>query len=1082
VNRPFASLLHIRVLPWLGLLLLGLAGSPAMAEDGATLRLGVLEFRGEADAWSRWSATARYLDEALPDHRVELQPLDFNRLEQVVARGDVDLVLANPGFYALLETAHGARPLASLDTGLRSGQGCCRFGAVVFTRADRDDLRHLQDLQRQRIAAVHEHSFGGYQMLLRELHDLGISQHRTLARMDFLGDHDAVVQAVLSGRYDAGVVRTGILEAMAEERRVRLDAFRVVGARGAAEGLSQRLSTRLYPEWPLAALPHVSVSLANQVAVALLPMPAEHPAARAAGIQGWTAPLNYQSVHELLYALRLPPYDAPRQFSLSELWVQYQWQISAGFLLLFGLALALFRGQRLNRRLAEAGRLLQSRVEMRTEHLNVANRSLQREVEQRRQAEAEVLAQSRRQAQVLEAVDEAIFGLDADCRVEFANPAAEALAGCSIGQMRGQRLSGVLQIRDDQGRSAWEPDGDCLAEDPMPVSIRRAFDQTLYHRDGRVLVVDYAFRPILEGGQVRGGVFSCRDITGRKRIEESLRLHAQVFDTATEGVMIADARGRILSVNRAFEQVTGYSAEEVVGRNPSILSSGRQDKAFYRRMWDTIKGEGIWSGEIWNRRKDGEIYPEWLTISSIAGPNGEASHFVAVFSDITAQKRSEQEIDFLANHDPLTGLANRNLFEDRLAHAISMAGRNGQHVGLLLVDLDRFRLINDGMGHGPGDALLRETGRRLGHCVRDSDTVARLGGDEFGIILEGLADAADAGMQAERILEAMRAPLRLGGQELFCTVSIGIAVFPADGTDAATLLRHADTAMALAKREGRNNFQFYTHALTEAVFSRLNIETGLRHALERDELRLHYQPILDAASGRIAAMESLMRWQHPERGLVSPGVFIPVAEQSDLILALGRWALVSACAQVRAWSDAGLEPVPVSVNIPACHFRQPGFVEEVLGVVRETGVQPQSLIIELTESALMEPVSLAEERIRRLRDTGVVVAIDDFGTGYSSLGYLQRFHVNYLKVDRSFVSGLPGDENARAITEAVIGVSHSLGLQVVAEGVETQAQLDHLRATGCDKVQGYLTGRPVTAEVAATLLPGAGEKVISLPG
>ncbi|WP_018953396.1 EAL domain-containing protein [Thioalkalivibrio sulfidiphilus] len=1082
MNLPFASLPNIRVLPWLGLLLLGLAGSPAMAEDGATLRLGVLEFRGEADARSRWSATARYLDEALADHRVELRPLDFNQLEQVVARGDVDLVLTNPGFYARLEYLHGARPLASLDTGLRSGQGCCRFGAVVFTRADRDDLRHLRDLERQRIAAVHEHSFGGYQMLLRELHELGISQHRALARMDFLGDHDAVVQAVLSGRYDAGVVRTGILEAMAEERRVRLDAFRVVGARGASEGLSLRLSTRLYPEWPLAALPHVPVSLANQVSVALLSMPEEHPAARAAGIQGWTAPLNYQPVHELLYTLRLAPYDAPRHLGLSDLWAQYRWQISAGLLLLFGLALALFRGQRLNRRLAEAGRLLQSRVEMRTEHLNVANRSLQREVEQRRQAQAEVLAQSRRQAQVLETVDEAIFGLDADCRVEFANPAAEALAGRSIGQMHGHRLSEVLQIRDGQGRSVWEGQGDCLAGDPMPGDIRRAYDQTLYHRDGRVLVVDYAFRPILDGARVRGGVFSCRDITGRKRIEESLRLHARVFDTATEGVMIADARARILSVNRAFEQVTGYSAEEVVGRNPSLLSSGRQDKAFYRRMWDTIKHEGIWTGEIWNRRKDGEIYPEWLTISTLTDPDGEVSHFVAVFSDITAQKRSEQEIDFLANHDPLTGLANRNLFEDRLGHAISMAGRNGQHVGLLLLDLDRFRLVNDGMGHGPGDALLRETGRRLGRCVRDSDTVARLGGDEFGIILEGLSDAADAGMQAERILEAMRAPLRLGGQELFCTASIGIAVFPADGTDAATLLRHADTAMALAKREGRNNFQFYTHALTEAVFSRLSIETGLRHALERDELRLHYQPILDVAGGRIAAMESLMRWQHPERGQVSPGVFIPVAEQSDLILALGRWALMSACAQVRAWADAGLEPVPVSVNIPARHFCQPGFVEEVLEVVREAGVQPQSLIIELTESALMEPVSLAEERIRRLRDAGVVVAIDDFGTGYSSLGYLQRFHVNYLKVDRSFVSGLPGDENARAITEAVIGVSHSLGLEVVAEGVETQAQLDYLRATGCDKVQGYLTGRPVTAEVAATLLPGAGEKVISLPG
>jgi len=1055
--------------------------APLLAGTADTLRLGVLEYRGEGDVLSRWSATAAYLDEALPDHRVVLQPLAFDQVGEVVARGEVDLVLANPAQYVGLEHRHGVRPLATQRTGVGgAGQLCCQFGAVVFARAERDELRSLADLRGQRLAAVHEQSFGGYQMLLRELRDQGLT--RGPAVVEHLGDHDAVVQAVLEGRHDAGIVRTGVLESLAGEGQLRLAEIRVVGAGGAAQAIPLRQSTRLYPDWPMAALPHVPVSVANQVAVALISMPEGHPAALAAGIQGWSTPLNYQPVHELLYQLRLAPYDTAPTLTTAEVWARYHWVILLSLAVVLVLAAAVFHGRRLNKRLAEAGRLLQDRVAQRTRHLDLANESLRGEVAQRRKAEAEVLDQSRRQSLVLETVDEAIFGLDGQCRVQFANPAAEALAGSSAQQMLGQPLSQVLQIRDAQGRPVWEEGPACLSHTLARGEMLRTYDQSLQHVDGRVRIVDYTFKPVIQGGAVQGSVFSCRDVTDRRRIEEDLRLHARVFDTATEGVMIADVRGRILSVNRAFEKVTGYARDEVVGRNPNMLSSGRQDKTFYRRMWETLARDGQWSGEIWNRRKNGEIYPEWITISTIRNAHDEVTHHVAVFSDISAIKRSEQEIDFLANHDHLTGLANRTLFEDRLEHAISVAERHGRHVGLLLVDLDRFRLINDGMGHGAGDALLREAGRRLRRCVRDADTVARLGGDEFGVILEGLVDAQDAGVQAERILEAMRTPLMLDNHELFSTVSIGIGIFPADGTDAPTLLRHADTALALAKREGRNNFQFYTQALTEAVFSRLNIETGLRHALERDELRLHYQPIQAAGSGRLAAMECLMRWEHPERGLVSPGVFIPVAEQSDLILALGQWALRSACAQLHAWQDAGLEVVPVAVNIPARHFRQPGFVAEVLEAVREARVDPGKLIIELTESALMEPVTLAVERIDQLRGAGVAVAIDDFGTGYSSLGYLQRFHVNYLKVDRSFVSGLPTDANARAITEALMALSHSLGLEVVAEGVETAAQLEYLRGIGCDKIQGYFTGRPVVPEVAATLLMQSGQPGLSLPG
>lgn len=553
------------------------------------------------------------------------------------------------------------------------------------------------------------------------------------------------------------------------------------------------------------------------------------------------------------------------------------------------------------------------------------------------------------------------------------------------------------------------------------------------------------------------------DLTAAEALEERLRLAGAVFENALEGVMVTDADGVIVAVNPAYEEITGYRASEAVGKRPRMLGTSGTDRLMFDRIVRELLKEGRWSGEVWNRRRSGEIYPQWLNIGVARDAQGVTTHYVAMFSDVTELRASEMRLEQLAHYDPLTGLANRTLLFSRLDHAVAHARRTNTRGAVLFLDLDRFKTINDSLGHPVGDELLVAIARRLQSRVRAGDTFARLGGDEFILVVEGLRQTADAASLAMELADTLTEPFTIAsGATLYVSVSIGISLFPEHGTDATGLIRNADAAMYQAKEEGRGTYFVYTPALTDAVNLRLDLDTRMRQALDRGEFLLQYQAKFDA-DGRVTGAEALVRWQPPDRPLVPPNQFIPLAEETGLIVPLGEWVLLQACRQARAWADAG-HPIPVAVNLSNVQFRSKGLVRRVREILHDTGLDPAFLELEITESALMEPVHAAVEHLDALRAIGVRLALDDFGTGYSSLAALKRLPLHVLKIDQSFVRGLPDDPSDAQIVRTIVTMAEILGLSALAEGVETPAQLAHLRALGCRSFQGYLLARPESAD------------------
>lgn len=566
-----------------------------------------------------------------------------------------------------------------------------------------------------------------------------------------------------------------------------------------------------------------------------------------------------------------------------------------------------------------------------------------------------------------------------------------------------------------------------------------------------------------------GAVIAHLNITQRKQAEERLLL-AAVFENTTEGILLLDARGRIVAVNRAFTDTTGYSREEVLLKSPGMLASDRHSRAFYRQVWRSLRTADQWQGEIWGRRKDGESYPAWLGANAVRDELGAISNYVVVFSDITRLKQAEQHLYQLAYKDTLTGLPNRVLFRERLQHALLQAGRFGSRMALMFLDLDRFKFINDTLGHDIGDRLLKQVAVRLTGSVRESDTVARLGGDEFTVILEQVEQGEDAAVVAQKIVRGLSRPFSVDGHEIYASVSIGISVFPDDADNAPVLLKNADTAMYRAKEQGRARYQFYGAEMDAYSRERLWLDANLHRALERGELDLHYQPLMNIARGVPTKVEALLRWHHAERGWIAPAEFIPLAEDTGLIIPISEWVLREACEKSRAWRAAGLTELVLAVNVCAHQLRQQSLVALVARVLEDTSLDPSRLELELTESQLMQNTEAAIAVLEELKAMGVRIAIDDFGTGYSSLGYLSRFPVDVVKIDRSFIADITSDPEDAAIAQAIIAMAHILRLDVVAEGVETAEQLALLRDWQCDTAQGYYFSHPLSSDGMARFL------------
>ncbi|MBU0751171.1 MAG: EAL domain-containing protein [Gammaproteobacteria bacterium] len=649
---------------------------------------------------------------------------------------------------------------------------------------------------------------------------------------------------------------------------------------------------------------------------------------------------------------------------------------------------------------------------------------------------------------ILDTLGAAVVVLDLDTRIEDSNRRAIDwfFAGADRHDVIGHLAADVCSCADILGAAHHAADGAshsvAINGRDLQVTTSRILDEVGHHAKTVILFTD---------------------ISDQKQIERHLQLYAQVFSHIGEGILITDADNRIVETNRAVTRITGYARDELIGNTPNMLKSGLHEPSFFANLWHTLVEHGHWQGEIYDRTRDGNIVPLLQTISAVRGGDGELTHYISVMTDISTMKETQTRLDFLAHHDVLTSLPNRLLFNDRLGHAIDRAQREKHAVALLFIDLDRFKNVNDSLGHHVGDLLLVEASHRLKDLVRRADTVARLGGDEFVVLMENVESQIAAAYLAEKIVGAFKQPFVVGNAVLHIGCSIGITLFPDDGGDAVTLLKNADAAMYRAKDAGRDGHFRYTAALSDATRAKLELDNALRTAVRENHFELHYQPIVDIARDRLIACEALLRWPLAPAGARTPDIFIPVAEETRLIVPLGQWILRAALTQFCAWQAEGLALDYVSVNISAVQMSQPDFTDSIITQLYSCGLPGRNLQIELTENVLMGDIELCASVLAKLRKHGIRVAIDDFGTGYSSLSYLKQLPIDNLKIDRSFVRDIPGDPNDCAIAAAVISLARTLGLDAIAEGIETREQQEYLARIGCTKVQGYLHSRPLPA-------------------
>jgi len=636
-----------------------------------------------------------------------------------------------------------------------------------------------------------------------------------------------------------------------------------------------------------------------------------------------------------------------------------------------------------------------------------------------------------------------------------ANLAAAAFYGYSEDQLRGMKLS---QINTQPEQAIHE-------------EIQRALHEQrnyfiFFHRlaNGEIRTVEVHSSAIEFKGKTL--LFSIVfDITERKRAEDSLQLASLVYQNSSEAMSVVDVNGIIVTVNPAFTEITGYTMEEAIGKSIRMLNSERENPDAYADLWSSLDKNGRWQGELWALRKDGGHFLRWLSVSTIYNPDGTVHSRVGLFSDITKKRETDELIWRQANFDSLTGLPNRSMFHDRLEQAIKKAYRNDEQVALLFLDLDYFKEVNDTLGHGMGDKLLQEAAKRLRGCVRESDTVARLGGDEFTVILGELSDSRSVERVVPEILRMLAEPFQLGTEQVYISASIGITFYPDDGVEIDTLLKNADQAMYAAKSLGRNRYSYFTASMQSAAQSRKKLVSDLRTAVSEKQFRVYYQPIIDLASGEIRKAEALIRWQHPERGLISPAEFIPIAEETGMIVELGDWMFREAARQASAWRIKHHPAFQISVNVSPVQFQNEGVdLAAWLRWLEALQLPGQSVAVEITEGLLMDACPAVTDQLLKFRDNGVQVALDDFGTGYSSLSYLKKFDIDYIKIDQAFVRNLMPGSDDLALCEAIIVMAHKLGIKVIAEGVETEVQRQLLADSKCDFAQGYLFSRPVPAE------------------
>ncbi len=1114
----------------------------------------------------RWQPLIDHFNKHLT-RRLELIVLNYTELDAAIRDRKVDIVLSQPAHYTVLMHREGLyMPLATLLE-REAGHVLDSFGGVILVRAERQDIKHLADLRGKRIAISSQASLGSYQAPALELQDIGIDMPDDVTLVESNGMQDTVVENFLAGKADAAFIRTAVYESLIREGKIDAAAFRIIKAANIPD-YPLALSTRLYPQWALAAMPWADRDFARQVAAAALSLPGDSQAAKASRIAGFTVPGNYQRVERMMQSLRVPPFDKA-EFVFADVWARYHWPIKAVVIALLLL-------------IVQTGRLAHGRRALR-------------------------LSEARAHG-YLDNAPTAMFVADSTGRYVDANPAASALTGYN----RGELLHGItiadlartadmtayvalfdkvkqkgegsfdLPLKRKDGavitvalRAAALPSGEVIGF-ATDVTLQRATQQaqsalttTMTQETGNALYMavsrhlaealdlDFAFVGHLNGartgvdvaaGWAMGAAMTpfsydlagtpCADVMKhghaiytcgiqalypkdellqqmgiesyagstlfdnhgkpmgilvglarhaitnpeladklfdvfvesvsaemmRMDAERALQQAASVFEFSHEGIMITATDGRITDVNEAFCRITGYRRDEVLGQNPRILKSGRHDAEFYKAMWDGLQRQGHWSSEVWNRRKNGEIYAQMQTISAVRDGNGSVLRYVCLFSDITALKEHQHQLERIAHYDALTNLPNRVLLADRLRQGMAQVQRHGTLLAVVYLDLDGFKAVNDTHSHETGDKLLTLLSGRMKEALREIDTLSRLGGDEFVAVLVDLQSHESSAPVIERLLAAAAEPVHIDGLELYVSASIGVSFFPqSDEVDADQLLRQADQAMYQAKQAGKNRFHIFDIEHDRSVRGHHESLDRISLALSQHEFVLHYQPKVNMRSGEIIGAEALIRWQHPERGLLSPAAFLPVIENHPLIIGVGDWVLETALTRIEAWRSQGLN-LPVSVNIDAMQFDQPDFMDKLRALLaRHPAIRPGDLELEVLETSALEDIIQISETILACQSLGVGFALDDFGTGYSSLTYLKRLPAQQLKIDQSFVRGMLDSPEDLAILEGVLGLANAFRRQAIAEGVETLAHGEMLLMMGCEFAQGYAIAKPMPA-------------------
>ena len=679
------------------------------------------------------------------------------------------------------------------------------------------------------------------------------------------------------------------------------------------------------------------------------------------------------------------------------------------------------------------------------------------------------LEERRQQAQILRHINEPVVSMDLAGTITGWNTGAERLFGYTAAEAVGRHVLFLYADEDEEDTSFEDV---FLGHGGREMEVRRR------KKNGEVFWARLELSLLRNDDDKPTGMIGfLSDITEQRNAAEQLRLHARIFEQSEEAILITDAQEKIVSINPAFTRITGYEAAEAIGETPHKFRSGRHDAAFFDEMRARLLDSGYWQGEVWDRRKNGEIYPKWLSMGSVRNSAGGITHYFSIFSDITDRKRAEGRVHRLAYFDALTGLPNRAQFSRLSDQALTTSRRKEGFGAVLFIDLNRFKPINDSLGHEVGDKVLKETANRLRACLRGADVVCRLGSDEFVVGLFEIANRDHAANVAQKLLATFDNPILIDGHELKLGAAIGVSIYPEDGLDTETLLRQADIAMYRAKQTGPEGRAFFSEDMNQRAIDRLNLEAGLRRAIERNELLLYYQPKVSIANGTIIGAEALVRWRHPERGLVPPCEFVPVAEESGLIVHISNWVLEEAGRQIRQWMDDGFPAMHIAVNLSARDFSG-SLPVRVQKLLQRHGIGAEWLELEITEGMLMHHTDSVIAMMDEITALGVALSLDDFGTGYSSLSYLKRFPINTLKIDRSFVISIPGDADDCAIAGAIVSMSKQLKHNVIAEGVETVDQLAFLKSLGCDEIQGYLFSPPVPAEKFAAMVR-EGKKLIA---